>query len=56
MLAAFRQPTVSWAHEMSPEHIDLHRMVDRLDPDQVRALRTVAQQLLRPSTRAARRR
>jgi hypothetical protein len=34
---------------MSPEHIDLHRMVDRLDPDQVRALRAVAQQLLRPS-------
>lgn len=33
---------------MSPEHIDLHRMVDRLDPDQVRALRAVAQQLLRP--------
>jgi hypothetical protein len=32
---------------MSPEHIDLHRMVDRLDPDQVRALRAVAQQLLR---------
>jgi hypothetical protein len=31
-------------------HIDLHRMVDRLDPDQVRALRAVAQQLLRPST------
>jgi hypothetical protein len=36
---------------MSPEHIDLHRMVDRLDPDQVRALRAVAQQLLRPSVR-----
>lgn len=35
---------------MSPEHIDLHRMVDRLDPDQVRALRAVAQQLPRPST------
>lgn len=35
---------------MSPEHIDLHRMVDRLDPDQVRALRAVAQQLLRPGT------
>ena len=35
---------------MSPEHIDLHRMVDRLDPDQVRALRAVAQQLLRRST------
>jgi hypothetical protein len=34
---------------MSPEHIDLHRMVDRLDPDQVHALRAVAQQLLRPS-------
>jgi hypothetical protein len=33
---------------MSPEHVDLHRMVDRLDPDQVRALRAVAQQLLRP--------
>ena len=32
---------------MSPEHIDLHRMVDLLDPDQVRALRAVAQQLLR---------
>jgi hypothetical protein len=31
----------------SPEHVDLHRMVDRLDPDQVRALRAVAQQLLR---------
>ena len=30
-----------------PEHIDLHRMVDRLDPDQVRALHAVAQQLLR---------
>jgi hypothetical protein len=34
---------------MSPEHVDLHRMVDRLDPDQVRALRAVAQQLLRLS-------
>jgi hypothetical protein len=34
---------------MSREHIDLHRMVDRLDPDQVHALRAVAQQLLRPS-------
>ena len=33
---------------MSPEHVDLHSMVDRLDPDQVRALRAVAQQLLRP--------
>jgi hypothetical protein len=33
---------------MSPEHIDLHRMVDQLDSDQVRALRAVAQQLLRP--------
>jgi hypothetical protein len=32
---------------VTPEHIDLHRMVDRLDPDQVRALRAVAQQLLR---------
>ena len=32
---------------MSPEHIDLHRMVDLLDPDQVRALLAVAQQLLR---------
>jgi len=29
---------------MTPEHVDLHRMVDRLDPDQVRAL-----QLLRPA-------
>jgi hypothetical protein len=36
---------------MSPEHIDLHRMVDRLDPDQVHALRAVAQQLLRSSVR-----
>jgi hypothetical protein len=36
---------------MSPEHVDLHRMVDRLDHDQVRALRAVAQQLLRPDTR-----
>lgn len=36
---------------MSPEHVDLHRMVDRLDPDQVRALRAVAQQLLRPDAR-----
>jgi hypothetical protein len=36
---------------MTPEHVDLHRMVDRLDPDQVRALRAVAQQLLRPSGR-----
>jgi hypothetical protein len=36
---------------MSPEHVDLHRMVDRLDPDQVRALRAVAQQLLRPGAR-----
>ena len=34
---------------LSPEHVDLHRMVDRLDADQVRALRAVAQQLLRPS-------
>jgi hypothetical protein len=37
MLAAFRQPTVSRVMTMSPEHIGLHRMVDRLDPDQVRA-------------------
>jgi hypothetical protein len=36
---------------MSPEHVDLHRMVDRLDPYQVRALRAVAQQLLRPDVR-----
>jgi hypothetical protein len=36
---------------MSPEHVDLHRLVDRLDPDQVRALRAVAQQLLRPGAR-----
>ncbi|MGH3276861.1 MAG: hypothetical protein ACRDNZ_21345, partial [Streptosporangiaceae bacterium] len=35
----------------STEHVDLHRMVDRLDPDQVRALRAVAQQLLRPGVR-----
>jgi hypothetical protein len=28
-----------------------YRMVDRLDPDQVRALRVVAQQLLRPGAR-----
>jgi hypothetical protein len=35
---------------MSPEHIDPHRMVDRLDPGQVRALRAVAQQPLRPRT------
>ncbi len=34
---------------MGPEHVDLHRMVDRLDPDQVRALRAVGQQLLRLS-------
>jgi hypothetical protein len=34
---------------MSPEHSDLHRLVDRLDPDQVRALRAVARQLLHPS-------
>jgi hypothetical protein len=27
---------------MSPEHAGLHRMVDRLDPDQVRALRADA--------------
>jgi hypothetical protein len=33
---------------MSPAQVDLHRMVDRVDPDQVRALRAVAQQLLRP--------
>ena len=36
---------------MSPEHADLRRMVDRLDPDQVRTLRAVAQQLLRPGVR-----
>src|ERR1039457_991908 len=34
---------------MTPEHVDLHRMVDRLDPDQGRALRAAAQQLLPPS-------
>jgi hypothetical protein len=33
---------------MSPEHADLHRLVDRLDPDQVHALRAVARQLLGP--------
>lgn len=32
---------------VTPEHGDLHRMVDQLDPDQVRALHAVAQQLLR---------
>lgn len=32
---------------VSPEHADLNRMVDRLDPNQVRALCAVAQQLLR---------
>jgi hypothetical protein len=32
---------------MSLAHVDLHRLVDRLNPDQVRALRAVAQQLLR---------
>jgi hypothetical protein len=37
----------------TPEHVDLHRMVDQLDPDQVRALRAVAQQLLRPDVRHA---
>lgn len=35
---------------MSPEHIDLHRVVDQLDPDQVRALHAIAQQLLRTGT------
>jgi hypothetical protein len=49
MLASLRWPTVSCFMTMSLEHIDLHRMVDRLDPDQVHALRAVAQQLLRPS-------
>jgi hypothetical protein len=29
-----------------PDHIDLHRLVDRLNRDQVRALHAVAQQLL----------
>ncbi len=38
---------------ITPEHVDLHRMVDQLDPDQVRALRAVAQQLLRPDVRHA---
>ena len=33
---------------MSPERVDLFRMVDPLDPGQVRALRAVVQQLLRP--------
>jgi hypothetical protein len=33
---------------MNPEHADLHRLVDRLDPDQARALRAVGRQLLRP--------
>jgi hypothetical protein len=33
---------------MDTEHADLHRLVDRLDPDQARALRAVARQLLRP--------
>jgi hypothetical protein len=33
------------------EHVDLHRMVDRLYPDQARALRAVAQQLLHPVVR-----
>ena len=47
MLAMLRRPTVSWGMTMSPEHINLHRMVDRLDPDQVRALCAVAQHLLR---------
>jgi hypothetical protein len=36
---------------ISPEHVDLHRMVDRFDPDRVRALRAVARQLLRPDVR-----
>jgi hypothetical protein len=31
----------------SPEYSDLHRLVDRLTPDQARALRAVALQLVR---------
>jgi hypothetical protein len=26
---------------ISPEHVDLHRMADRFDPDRVRALRAL---------------
>jgi hypothetical protein len=32
---------------VTPDYVDLHRMVDQLDPDQVRALRAVAEQMLR---------
>jgi hypothetical protein len=32
---------------VTPEYVDLHRLVDQLDPDQVRALRAVAEQMLR---------
>jgi hypothetical protein len=34
-----------------PGDVELHRIVDRLDPDRARALRAVAQQLLRPGVR-----
>jgi hypothetical protein len=35
---------------MSPDHAGLPRLVDRFDPDQVRALRAAARQLLRPTS------
>jgi hypothetical protein len=41
---------------MSSAQVDLYRMVDRLDPDQVHALRAVVQQLLRPGMGARLRR
>jgi hypothetical protein len=46
MLATFPWPTASWVMTMRPEHVDLRRMVDRLNPDQVRALRAVARPAL----------
>ena len=37
---------------VTPDYVDLHRMVDQLDPDQVRALRAVAEQMLRGRSEA----
>jgi hypothetical protein len=48
MLAAIPGRRHSGYMTMNPEHADLHRLVDGLNPDQVRPLRAVARQLLRP--------
>jgi hypothetical protein len=38
---------------ITPDYVDLHHMVDRLDPDEVRVLRAVAERFLLAKSAAA---